>query len=132
MLRGVDENELLAGAGPGVSLTKAAPAGAKVLDDGDVAALFGLEMAETTNSDAPVGRMAREEERKRPGEPQRAKTKSGRKALAKTATKQRNKSSPAARTEAATKSKIKSAASTGPTKRRAPQAPLAPRAATSP
>jgi uncharacterized Zn finger protein len=54
VLRGVDENELLASAGPQISLTKAAPAGAKVLDDGDVAALFGLEMADSANSDASL------------------------------------------------------------------------------
>ena len=51
VLRGVDENELLASAGQDFSLTKAAPAAAKVLDDSDVAALFGLEMVETANSD---------------------------------------------------------------------------------
>jgi uncharacterized Zn finger protein len=44
-LRGVDENELIAGAGRGLSLSKAAPSAAKVLDDNDVAALFGLDMA---------------------------------------------------------------------------------------
>ena len=54
MLRGVDENELLAGAGQDVSLTKSAPTGAKVLDDGDVAALFGLEMAETVSPDTSI------------------------------------------------------------------------------
>jgi len=53
VLRGVDENELLAGCGQDLSLTKA-PTAAKVLDDGDVAALFGLEMAETTDSDIHV------------------------------------------------------------------------------
>lgn len=51
VLRGVDENELL---GQDVALSKTAPAAAKVLDDSDVAALFGLEMAETANSDTPV------------------------------------------------------------------------------
>jgi uncharacterized Zn finger protein len=51
VLRGVDEGELLAGAGEGMTLTKSAPAAAKVLDDGDVAALFGIEMAE--NGPAP-------------------------------------------------------------------------------
>ena len=51
VLRGVDENELLARAGQGLPLARATPS-AKVLDDGDVAALFGLEMVETTNSDA--------------------------------------------------------------------------------
>jgi hypothetical protein len=54
VLRGVDENELIAGAGQDVSLTKAAPRAGKVLDDGDVAALFGLEMAEPADSAPPV------------------------------------------------------------------------------
>jgi len=49
VLRDVDENELLASAGQDLSLTGAAPNAAKVLDESDVAALFGLEMAETTN-----------------------------------------------------------------------------------
>jgi hypothetical protein len=40
VLRGVDENELLAIAGQDVALGKAAPAAAKMLDDSDVAALF--------------------------------------------------------------------------------------------
>jgi uncharacterized Zn finger protein len=46
VLRGADEGELLQGAGEGMTLAKSAPAAAKVLDEGDVAALFGLEMAE--------------------------------------------------------------------------------------
>jgi len=54
VLRGVDENELIAGAGQDLSLTKAMPRAGKVLDDGDVAALFGLEMAEPANSAPPV------------------------------------------------------------------------------
>src|SRR5206468_8953529 len=40
VLRGVDENDLFAGTGESLSLSKAAPAAANVLDDGDVAALF--------------------------------------------------------------------------------------------
>jgi uncharacterized Zn finger protein len=56
-LRGVDENELIAGAGRGLSLSKAAPSAAKVLDDNDVAALFGLEMAEPASSDIPTAPM---------------------------------------------------------------------------
>jgi uncharacterized Zn finger protein len=56
-LRGVNENELIAGAGRGLSLSKAAPSAAKVLDDNDVAALFGLEMAETASSDIPTAPM---------------------------------------------------------------------------
>jgi len=51
VLRGVDENELIAGAAQDVSLSKATPGAAKVLDDRDVAALFGLEMAEAAGSD---------------------------------------------------------------------------------
>src|SRR6266853_854569 len=54
VLRGVDENELLANAGQNLGLTRAAPSAAKVLDDNDVAALFGLEMAEPANSDTPL------------------------------------------------------------------------------
>ena len=54
VLRGVDENEMIAGAGQGVALTNTAPRAGKVLDDGDVAALFGLEMAEPANSARPV------------------------------------------------------------------------------
>ena len=54
VLRGVDENELLASAGQDLALTRAAPSAAKVLDDSDVAALFGLEMAGSANSDTAV------------------------------------------------------------------------------
>jgi uncharacterized Zn finger protein len=54
VLRGVDENSLIAGAGRGLPLSKAAPSAAKVLDDTDVAALFGLEMADTASSDLPT------------------------------------------------------------------------------
>ena len=54
VLRGVDENELIAGAGQDLPLSKAAPSAAKVLDDSDVAALFGLEMAETAGSNGPA------------------------------------------------------------------------------
>jgi uncharacterized Zn finger protein len=53
-LRGVDENQLLANAGQKLSLKTAVPATTKVLDDGDVAALFGLEMVETARADMPT------------------------------------------------------------------------------
>jgi uncharacterized Zn finger protein len=53
-LRGVDEKELLANAGQELSRKKVVPAKAKVLDDGDVAALFGLEMVEVARSGAPA------------------------------------------------------------------------------
>src|SRR5215211_442676 len=54
VLRGVDESELLAGAGPDLARSKSAPNRANVLGDSDVAALFGLEMAETINSGIPL------------------------------------------------------------------------------
>jgi len=54
VLRDVDENELLASTGQDLALTRAARSAAKVLDDTDVAALFGLEMVETANSDTPT------------------------------------------------------------------------------
>jgi uncharacterized Zn finger protein len=50
VLRDVDENELLASAGQDLPLTRAAPNAAKLLGESDVAALFGLEMAEMTNT----------------------------------------------------------------------------------
>jgi uncharacterized Zn finger protein len=49
-LRGVDESELVAGADQGAGRLKSAPGAANVLADGDVAALFGLEMAENVGS----------------------------------------------------------------------------------
>ena len=52
-LRGVDENELLASAGRELSLSRVVPAATKVLDANDVAALFGLEMAEAVGSETP-------------------------------------------------------------------------------
>jgi uncharacterized Zn finger protein len=53
VLRNVDETELLADAGRDLSLSRATPS-TKVLDDGDVAALFGLEMAEAVDAQAQV------------------------------------------------------------------------------
>jgi uncharacterized Zn finger protein len=64
-LRGVDENELLANAGEKVSLKRPAPATTKLLDDGDVAALFGLEMVEPARPDTPTG-PGRSRQRKTP------------------------------------------------------------------
>jgi uncharacterized Zn finger protein len=54
VLRGVDENELLANAGQDLALTRTAPVAAKMLHYSDVAALFGLEMAEPAASDAAI------------------------------------------------------------------------------
>jgi len=54
VLRNVDENELLASAGQAPPLKTAAPGTAKVLHESDVAALFGLEMAETPHTPNPA------------------------------------------------------------------------------
>jgi hypothetical protein len=48
----VDESDLFAGSREDISLSKAPPA-ANVLNDGDVAALFGLELADTAPFQAP-------------------------------------------------------------------------------
>jgi uncharacterized Zn finger protein len=53
VLRGVNESELLADASGGLPLTQKAPGAAVVLDESEVAALFGLEMAEPVGSGAP-------------------------------------------------------------------------------
>jgi uncharacterized Zn finger protein len=54
VLRAVDESDLLARAGRDLPLTKTAPASAKVLGDIDVAAVFGLDMAEAAGPAAPA------------------------------------------------------------------------------
>jgi uncharacterized Zn finger protein len=59
VLRGVDENELLASAGGDLLETKATPNSAKLLGDGEVAALFGLEMAESAAFDTHVSAAAK-------------------------------------------------------------------------
>ena len=77
-LRGVDENQLLANAGQRLSLKTAVPATTKVLDDADVAALFGLEMVETVRADTP-SRPERPQQRKTSRSP---KTQAGTRAVA--------------------------------------------------
>jgi uncharacterized Zn finger protein len=74
VLRGVDENELIASAGQDLPLSRATSSTAKVLDDTDVAALFGLEIADTADSSTHVPK------RKRPN-------------VSKTTSKQRKRSS---------------------------------------
>jgi len=49
----VDVNELLAGAGPDLTLARKLPSAEKLLGDNDLAALFGLEMAEAPKSEIP-------------------------------------------------------------------------------
>ncbi len=53
-LRDVDEKELIATAGKSLPLARKGPAAAKVLDAGDLSALFGLEMAKGAEVAAPV------------------------------------------------------------------------------
>jgi uncharacterized Zn finger protein len=57
-LRGVDEGDLLAGAGQDAMVPKTAPDSRMVLAGNDVAALFGLDMADT--SDAPAAIAAKQ------------------------------------------------------------------------
>jgi uncharacterized Zn finger protein len=54
VLRGVDQSELLAGAGQDLSRGKPATAAGNVLADDDVAALFGLDMADGATPDIPA------------------------------------------------------------------------------
>lgn len=63
-LRGVNENELIARAGKNLSPPSTIVTPTKVLDSGDVAAIFGLEMAEPAN---PVPTVPPSAESKRPG-----------------------------------------------------------------
>jgi uncharacterized Zn finger protein len=93
VLRGVDENELLASAGQDLALTRGVLSAAKVLDDSDVAALFGLEMAELANSDTAIPTA--------PKRHKRSKTLRGRKtsAVKKTAAAKKHKPPGATRTK---------------------------------
>jgi hypothetical protein len=67
LLRGVDQNELIAGAADGLPLP-AVPGSGKVLADDDVSALFGIEMSEALDADVaappqrPAGRLAGSQE----------------------------------------------------------------------
>ena len=54
-LREVDEKELIARAGKSVSLASKGPAAERVLDGGDLSALFGLEMAQGAEAEARTG-----------------------------------------------------------------------------
>ena len=80
VLRNVNEHELLASAGQDLSLAQAAPSPAKVLEDGDLAALFGLEMAETVSTHAPGPPVPKKHQRSK--NPRRRKTLAGKKTSA--------------------------------------------------
>ncbi len=66
-LRGVDETELLANADRHISMNAPAPAGARLLDDSDAAALFGIEMAEQIRPESSAGE--KRQQLKRPRRP---------------------------------------------------------------
>jgi uncharacterized Zn finger protein len=71
-LHSVDEKELIAGAGKALPQAKRAPAASKVLGGEDLAALFGLDMAQGSGADAGVpGAKA--------AKPKRAKARAGKK-----------------------------------------------------
>jgi uncharacterized Zn finger protein len=61
VLRGVDEKDLIAGAGTEVRLARGTVPNGRVLADADMAALFGLDMAEAPSPDPPVGRASRKQ-----------------------------------------------------------------------
>src|ERR1700686_3773275 len=59
VLRGVDENELLANAGQDLTRSKSAPNANVVLDAEDMGALFGLDMAEAATPEIPAAAVAK-------------------------------------------------------------------------
>jgi uncharacterized Zn finger protein len=69
VLRGVDENDLLAGGSPNLPLAKSGHSKATVLEDADMAALFGLEMAEEGGAEVtpPAARPAQAVGKKKTG-----------------------------------------------------------------
>jgi uncharacterized Zn finger protein len=77
VLRNVDEHELLASAGQDLTLAQPAPSPAKMLEDGNLAALFGLEMAEPAGTDAPGPPVPKKHQRSK--SPRRRKTLAGKK-----------------------------------------------------
>ena len=71
VLRGVDQNELTAASQADLTLAQKAPEAAKRLDDNDVAALFGIEMAvgaprAAAETKAPLREKAKPTAKKRP------------------------------------------------------------------
>lgn len=79
-LRDVDAGTLIASAGRGLEFDKTAPASGKRLDDGDVAALFGLDMDEDGDEDGDDNGVDNNAGGKTPGARPRAKTSRSRKA----------------------------------------------------
>jgi uncharacterized Zn finger protein len=100
VLRDVDETEMLASAGHDSPLTTA-PGAAKVLDESDVAALFGLEMAETPYTPNPAFTI--------PKQPQQSKAQKGKISARKT--------EPAAKTDVALRRTTRASSGTKKTTR---------------
>ena len=71
VLRGVDQNELTAASQADLTLAQKAPEAAKRLDDDDVAALFGIEMA-VEAAEAKVLRPAKAKKRPKRGSAEKA------------------------------------------------------------
>jgi uncharacterized Zn finger protein len=71
VLRNVDEQELLAGAGGDLSFAQAAST-TMLLGDGDVAALFGLEMAQTADVETPSSKTEQGRRPRRPSVAERS------------------------------------------------------------
>lgn len=61
VLRGVDEGELLAASGQEVTHSKPAPDASAVLNDGDVAALFGIEMVDVSAPQVSVSAASKQQ-----------------------------------------------------------------------
>jgi len=75
-LREVDEKELIARAGKSVPLARKGPAAEKVLDGGDLSAIFGLELAQGVEAEARTARKKEGQDRschKQPTDPPRDK-----------------------------------------------------------
>jgi uncharacterized Zn finger protein len=106
-LRGIDENDLLANAGQDLALTKAPPGAANILDNSDVAALFGLEMAELAVPDAAVPTAPKRHPRS--GTPRGSKTQ----VVKKTAPKKKNSSAPATGTRSVSRKASRTGAAKG-------------------
>jgi uncharacterized Zn finger protein len=65
-LHRVDENELIAQAGTDVPLAKHAPAAAKIIAEGDVSAIFGLDMAPEPAPSTPATRTVKRSKPQKP------------------------------------------------------------------
>jgi uncharacterized Zn finger protein len=72
VLRGVDQNDLLAAMGETAPLTKTAPGAARMLADSDIADVFGIELADAPAANAPAKPARRQAKpRKKPKPPAR-------------------------------------------------------------